>query len=122
MLQLSSDFRAEILPGPDSASTVVRVVGEIDMLTAPSLRAVLETACEGSRHTVVDMAGVEFMGSAGITALLGAADRARDCGGRLTLQNPARIVRRVMDIVSIEGQLPIEDEIDLETSAQSASV
>jgi anti-anti-sigma factor len=121
VLQLSSDFRAEIFPGPNPASTVVRVVGEIDMLTAPSLRAVLKTACEGSRHTVVDMAGVEFMGSAGITALLGAADHARDCGGTLTLQNPARIVRRVMDIVSIEGQLPIEDEIDPESSAQSLS-
>lgn len=56
---------------PVPGVSVVRPVGEIDMLTAPALanafRDELTTAC---RVLVVDLDGVEFLGSSGLAALL----------------------------------------------------
>lgn len=56
---------------PVPGVSVVKPVGEIDMLTAPALakafRDELTTAC---RVLVVDLKGVEFLGSSGLAALL----------------------------------------------------
>jgi anti-sigma B factor antagonist len=56
---------------PAPGVSVVRPVGEIDMLTAPELakafRDELTTAC---RVLVVDLEGVEFLGSSGLAALV----------------------------------------------------
>lgn len=106
-----SDFRAEIAPGePGSRSTIVRLVGEIDLANLPDLRAALGLAAERSRSILVDLAGVSFMGAAGASALFKAAEQARDGGGELVLANPAPIVRKVIDIVSVGTPLVIAGE------------
>jgi anti-anti-sigma factor len=94
-----SEFRAEIdAAGPDSR--VVRVAGEIDIATAPTLRATLDLACEQARRIVVDMADVAFIDASGVAALVIAASRA----GELTVI-PSPFVRKVLAILSLDGQL-----------------
>ncbi|MFB8003776.1 STAS domain-containing protein [Nocardia sp. NPDC056000] len=58
----------------DTASPVVTVTGEVDVTSAPMLDRVLRDALHTSPRTVViDMTGVSFLGSAGITVLAAAA-------------------------------------------------
>jgi anti-sigma B factor antagonist len=106
------DFRAEIASGePGGRSTIVRLVGEIDLANLPDLRAALGLAAERSRSIVVDLAGVSFMGAAGASALFKEAERVRDQGGELVVANPPPIVRKVIDIVSAGAPLVIAGEL-----------
>jgi anti-sigma B factor antagonist len=81
-----------------AAVTVVRASGEIDSDTAPALTAHVERLV--ARHPllllVLDLAGVEFLGAAGITALLQVDDLVRDHGGHLLLRAPSAQVRTVL--------------------------
>jgi len=57
---------------------------------------------------VVDMEQVEFIDSAGIAVLLVAANRARIAKGGFAVRNPTEAVQRVFNILSLNGQLPLE--------------
>jgi anti-anti-sigma factor len=101
-------FRAQVVT--DTPSTVVRVTGELDVATAPALRALLDIASEHARRIVVDMERVGFIDSTGISVLLVAARRAKDANGEFVVRNPTPVARRVFDILALDGQLPIEHE------------
>jgi anti-sigma B factor antagonist/stage II sporulation protein AA (anti-sigma F factor antagonist) len=91
---------------------VVRVVavGEIDMSTADVLRDALNDALDKNPPAVVlDMAGVTFLDSTGIAALVVAHNRAIDENTALTLINCRPIVRRVLDVTGLLGPLTEED-------------
>jgi anti-anti-sigma factor len=57
---------------------------------------------------VVDLSAVEFVDASGIGVLIWAAHQAADRGGRLTLRRPSRAVRVVLDLLELDGALPIE--------------
>jgi ABC-type transporter Mla MlaB component len=57
-------------------------------------------------HLAVDMSGVTFLGAAGIGVLVDAANRARGSGGGLSLLAPSRQVRRLVDVLHLDGILP----------------
>jgi len=66
--------------------SVVRVAGELDMLTAPLLDRCLETQLAGGpAHLVVDLEAVEFMGSRALTTLITARELAQTAGAVLHL-------------------------------------
>ncbi len=52
----------------DDGVTVVKVTGCVDLATAPALASTLD--CRPRTGLVVDLTGVEFMDSTGISALL----------------------------------------------------
>ena len=67
------NLRVELVPGP-----VIAVHGELDLEGAPELRTVLVDAIEEhpGQDVVVDLEGVGFIDSAGISVLLGGLERA----------------------------------------------
>lgn len=71
----------------DGDAHVIAVRGEIDISTAPMVSATLEAVLDGRGCGLVaiDLAGVSFMGSAGLHALLGARCLVEDSGGRLVV-------------------------------------
>jgi len=65
---------------------VIRVAGDVDIDTAPSLRSTVgELLEDGHRHLVVDVSGVEFIDSTGLGALVGALKDAQSRKGTLEL-------------------------------------
>ncbi|HSL30671.1 MAG TPA: STAS domain-containing protein [Anaerolineales bacterium] len=75
----------------ENNSTVVKVTGSVDALTAAELSSVLSNQIlDGHANLVVDLIDVEFMSSAGLRTLLGAVKEARSNGGdlRITSTNP----------------------------------
>ena len=75
----------------ENNSTIVKVTGSVDALTAADLSRVLSNqVAEGKVNLIVDLIAVEFMSSAGLRTLLGAVKEARSNGGdlRITSTNP----------------------------------
>jgi anti-sigma B factor antagonist len=90
---------------------VVRVaaVGEVDSSSAPLLRTQLEAALEGElRELVVDLDGVTFLDSAGLSVLAGAHRRAAARKVRLRVLASGRAVIRPLQITGLWDLLGAE--------------
>ncbi len=90
---------------------LVEVSGELDLHSAPQLRAELGRALENnaSPRIVVDLAGVTFLDSTGVGVLVGALKRAREAQGALLICGAQTRVRRVFQITGLIGALPLFD-------------
>ena len=88
---------------------VVEVAGELDLHSAPQLRAEVGRAIEqgGAPLLVVDLSGVTFLDSTGVGVLVGALKRAREAGGALHFCGAQPRVRRVFEITGLIGALPL---------------
>ncbi|SDI22948.1 anti-anti-sigma factor [Actinokineospora alba] len=111
---------AMVVPGLEvtarqaSVDTVILLVtGEIDMLTAPSLdRSLAETADGGHRRVVVDLSGVTFLSSAGITILVQHTANAAARGVRLPIVASATAVLRPLELTGLNTELDLHGTVD----------
>lgn len=87
--------------------SVVRVAGELDLVTAPLLRAALRSADGDAMHEfVVEFDAVTFMDCSGLAPLLEA--RAR-LGGRLQLCDLPRSVSGLLHLAGLDAAFAIDD-------------
>ncbi|MEU7378653.1 MULTISPECIES: STAS domain-containing protein [unclassified Streptomyces] len=71
--------------------SVLRVAGELDLMTSPVLRQrVHEVVAQGRHDLVLDLSEVFFCDSSGVGVLIAARRLIRSCQGRLRLILPAR--------------------------------
>lgn len=69
-----------------SGYTVLAISGEVDVYSAPDLRSrVGDLVDSGHRQLVLDLSGVEFLDSTGLSVLVASQNRIREIGGVLTL-------------------------------------
>jgi anti-sigma B factor antagonist len=88
---------------PQPECLLVRLTGELDVLTVPAARAEIRRALEGeSRPLVIDLSDVPFMDSAGLSLLLFSARQCRSRQERVAL---AGLNGRVRQTLSITGLL-----------------
>lgn len=96
-----------LLQPPPAAPVVIAVTGELDIANACFLEAaLLGVEASGAEEVVLDMTGVQFLGSVGLQVILDADERARGCGRRLTLLTSAA-VRWMTDLTGLTASLPI---------------
>jgi anti-anti-sigma factor len=88
------------------SAAVVRVTGELDVATAPELDACL-LALDGD-DIMIDMAGLTFMDSSGISVLLTAFKRSTKGGHRFVLRGPTPPVVRVLHVSGVDQVFTIE--------------
>ncbi|MFH8471097.1 STAS domain-containing protein [Streptomyces sp. NPDC018000] len=71
--------------------TVLRIRGQLDLVTSPTVRqSVHDTVAIGRHDVVLDLSEVLFCDSSGVGVLIAARRLLRSCGGRLRLILPAR--------------------------------
>ena len=87
---------------------VVGVHGDVDLVTAADLGAVLAAAPERGSPVVVDLAATRFMGVAGLRALESGAKELAACGRRLTIRSPSVLVSRLLDITGLVDIIDVE--------------
>lgn len=81
---------------------MVAVAGELDIVSAPELKEVLEAAqSTGAPDLVVDLGGLQFIDSTGLRVLLTAKRDADRGGGSLQIRNPQAEVRRLLEIAGV---------------------
>lgn len=101
--------------------SVVGVSGDIDLISGGPLFSVL--AAELDRRpsgVVVDLSGTVFFCTAGINALVDAAQRAGDRGVEMVVVAGHRVVLRPLRITGVDGGLVIEPSVDLALAALRA--
>ena len=105
------DLRLRTRPSaaPSKSVALVEVAGELDLHSAPQLRAELGRAIESHAmpRIVVDLAGVTFLDSTGVGVLVGALKKAREAQGALHFCGAQTRVRRVFEITGLIGALPL---------------
>ncbi|MBM0202532.1 STAS domain-containing protein [Micromonospora sp. NPDC051227] len=107
---------------PGRSCTVLEVRGELDMATSPQLREGLQRLVDaGDRQVVVDLAGVGFMDSSALGALVLMFKAFRDVGGRLCLAAVQPAVRSVLTITSVDRVIQVYNSVQ-EAEADTPSV
>jgi anti-sigma B factor antagonist len=108
---VETDQGLEVAVEPAGGHAVVRVAGELDIATRPTLAAVLdELLAEPRPDVVVDMEGVRFADASTVALFVSATRRARTVGGRLRLRNLTPLLERIFAITRVETVLEIEGE------------
>jgi anti-anti-sigma factor len=81
----------------DSVTPLLVVSGDIDVWSAPTLFAAIRTELEANRNVVVDLSGVTFIESTGMSVLVAESREARERGAWLALrENPSDSVTQVL--------------------------
>ncbi|MQA04143.1 MAG: anti-sigma factor antagonist [Streptosporangiales bacterium] len=92
--------------------TVVEVVGEIDVYTAPKLReAFIDLVAQGAYHLVIDMEQVEFLDSTGLGVLVGGLKRVRAHDGTLRLVCSQERILKIFRVTGLTKVFPIHSSL-----------
>jgi anti-anti-sigma factor len=92
----------EVTVSTEDGVRVVAVSGELDLDTIQELNDAL-AAGDGLRATtVIDLRGLTFIDSSGVSGVLTAARRARDAGGRLVCVPGPASIRRVFELTGVD--------------------
>lgn len=95
----------------DDRCTVVRVQGDIDVVSRTRFEETLFEVVDTGEPMVVDMREVTFCDSTGLNALVAANRRAREHGGHIALVALPPRVQRVFRITGIDKFIPIHDTL-----------
>jgi anti-sigma B factor antagonist len=93
--------------------TVVAMRGELDIGTAPELRATLMEAIEQhpGERLIADLEGLEFIDSAGLGILIGGRKRAQAEGGDLVLVSTGRNVAKILELTGLTRVFEIHPSV-----------
>lgn len=95
----------------DAGAHVIALRGEIHVTTAPRFAEHLTAAIEGGKTAIVlDMTGVEFIDSTGLSVLLNGLRLINQRHGRLALVCTNPTVLRLFQITSLDDTFDIFDE------------
>lgn len=96
--------------GPAGSGAIVRLEGELDLLTAPRLSRELTALAEGGcARVLVDMAGLAFIDSSGLHALVAGMRALQARNAVLEIRSPRPAVYRTMRIVGLTELLTVID-------------
>ncbi|GAB3128231.1 hypothetical protein GCM10027160_53590 [Streptomyces calidiresistens] len=91
---------------------VVALAGEIDTWNLPTLREGLGVLPDGTvRHVVLDLSGVEFLESGGLSVMIELYRRLQKEGGALLLAAVPGWLRQVLDTTGLEQILPAHPDV-----------
>jgi anti-sigma B factor antagonist len=101
--------------------TVLRVSGELDLVTSPGLRQrVHEVVADGRHSIVLDLSDVFFCDSSGVGVLIAARRLVRSCRGRLRLVLPGRGAEEGSHVNRVLGALGVRRLFDVRPDLDSA--
>lgn len=94
----------------DSGAVVVGVSGELDCATAPILeeRLVDLLTDQGNLSIVLDLAGMTFVDSTGLSVFVTAYRHLRERDGSLLLRGSSASTRKVLEITGLDRVLPVD--------------
>ncbi|MFD4015855.1 STAS domain-containing protein [Streptomyces sindenensis] len=101
---------------------VLRISGELDLVTSPVVRqSVHDAVAEGQHDVVLDLSEVFFCDSSGVGVLIASRRLMKSCGGRLRLILPARGAEDGSHVNKVLGALGVRRLFDVYPDALSAT-
>jgi anti-sigma B factor antagonist len=91
---------------------VLDVGGDVDLATAPVLRGRFDDLLSaGSRRVVVDLEGVGFMDSSGLSAIVAGLKGVRESGGRMAIVCSNDALLKIFTITGLDRVLSIHGSV-----------
>jgi anti-sigma B factor antagonist len=94
----------------ENHSVVVKAGGELDLLTAPRLSTQLDLAeaiVVPPAPVVLDLTGLTFLGSAGLSVMVAHAERCAALGSRLEIVSESPVVNRPLEMTGLDKVLAV---------------
>jgi anti-sigma B factor antagonist len=91
---------------------VVALRGELDVVNAASVAAELAAVAARAHAIILDLAGLEFIDSSGVAALVRARKHARHAGADLLLAGPQQQVLRVLALTRLIDVFSVHASVD----------
>ena len=105
---MQTDFRVEMRT--EGQATVVGVAGELDLASSPELEQQLEQFYASDNELlVIDLRGLEFMDSTGLSVIVSAHQKLIDAGRRLIIVRGPQQVQRLLDLTGVAERLELVD-------------
>jgi anti-sigma B factor antagonist len=101
--QMGSSTRIE------KGTTIVDVVGQIDLGNSPALRKTLLESLKGTDRVAVNLIAVKYIDSSGIASLLEVLKEARQSKKRLVLFGLTAAVSQVLQLTRLTGVFEIRE-------------
>ena len=99
--------------GPTKEITVVRIDGVVDAMTAGELERVISSLITRKRYRLVlDLAGVDYISSAGWGIFVSHLREIREHAGDIKLARMTPEVREIYELLEFDGLLPAYDRLD----------
>ncbi len=102
MLNVSESTEGDIV--------VISIEGRLDTATSADFDFALEPHTDKATRMLVDLAGIQYVSSAGLRVFLMLAKKLQKTGGKLVLCNMSSSVREVFDIAGFSKILHIEED------------
>ena len=87
--------------------TTIEIVGRLDTITAPALDKTINEDIGDTKHLVLDLAGMEYISSAGLRVLLTAQKKMQNVGSMKVI-NVCEAVMEVFEMTGFADILTIE--------------
>ena len=85
----------------DFELVTLEITGRLDTTTAPNLESVVNELSEDTKELIFDMAGLEYISSAGIRVLLGAYKKMNTNHGIMRIEKANDMVREVFEMTDL---------------------
>jgi anti-sigma B factor antagonist len=79
----------------------LRLIGELDLVSVPTLRSCLENVAGDVQTVVLDCAELTFLDSTGIGLLIRCQRDLQERGGSLIIHSPKSHVRKVLEVTQV---------------------
>src|SRR5690348_17002595 len=87
---------------------VLAISGDLDLATKRSARSALQRALAGADQALVlDLSGIEFLDSTGLSVLIHTASEARATQRGFALVLPPGVARQTVEIAHIDAVVPV---------------
>jgi anti-sigma B factor antagonist len=105
---VQSHFQLEVRT--EEAATVIAVSGELDLASSPALQEELDRAQNANaRLLIIDLRGLDFMDSTGLSVLVRAHQRADEEGRQLAMVKGPQQVQRLLSLTGVADRLTLVD-------------
>jgi anti-sigma B factor antagonist len=90
---------------------LVRVDGEVDLNSSPTLRKAILGGIDGNKKVGVDLAGASYMDSSGVATLVEGLKRASEKKKSFALIRPSSAVTKVLQLARLDALFDIRDNL-----------
>ena len=103
----------EIIQKEENGIVSIAIIGRLDADSSPEAEKVVKDALEGQTTRVLfNLASLEYLSSAGLRVLLGAAKEMRRRDGKIVLCALNEFVKEIFEVSGFQSLIPIADTVE----------
>lgn len=88
----------------------IAVGSDMDLYTVPALKEeILSSIAKTQADVYLDATGMGYIDSTGLGVLVGALNRVREYGGKMTIKGLKPHIRRIFHLTGLDGAFELED-------------